>query len=255
MKRSITLGTTLISLCACTIAWTANAAGYSPQKSAQAQARPLTAGVKQAPFKGIDVTKVRCIDAWFRFLPGNPDYCYGIHKWAKGNYKDALFDLKDAAGWANKNAQYALGLIYFNGHHVTENRPLGLAWLLLSAERKKPQHYVNVAVSAYRLATPDERKQALALYKKMRPRYGDAFAAHRAKLHYQRAIRSSIWMNEIDGSTLQIAGLNPYGTPTQFVLVRLHKAERTYFKHLPEGHVTVGPLKQIGLKAPGDSAD
>jgi hypothetical protein len=249
MERSTVIGKIFVTLCACAIAWTANAAGYSRPAWPQAHSSPLTAGVKQAPFKGVDVTKEKCIDEWFRFLPGNPDYCHGIHKWAKGRYDDALFDLKDAAGWANKNAQYALGLIYFNGHHVTRNRPLGLAWLLLSAERPKPQHYVDVAVSAYRLATPDERKQALALLNKMRPRYGDAFAAHRARLHFERAIRRSVWVDNFEGSRLQIAGLDPYGGPTQFVLVRLHKAAKTYFKYLPEGHVDVGPVQQI--QSPG----
>ncbi len=269
-------GKALVTLCACAIAWSANAARYASPNGLQARSSSTIQAPAGKPmaFQGFDVTRQKCVDALFYFLPGNTDYCHGIHEWARGDYDSALFDLKDAAGWANKNAQYSLGLIYYNGHHVAKNKPLGIAWLLLSAERRNPQHYVDVAVAAYRLATPDQRSQALALLKNMSPRYGDAFAAHRAKMHFRHAMARSVdtW-NGGDGTELCITGLTPGGAAghpasttakwplaahdvvgacvsTRFVMNKLHTAAKVYFKTLPEGHVDVGPLQSVKLPIP-----
>lgn len=240
--------------------------GIAP--SAKALQKPASASSAKAP---LPAPLRHCNDGLSYFLPGYTEYCFGAKKWRNGNYDDALFDLKDAAGWANKNAQYTLGLIYFNGHHVPADRPLGLAWLLLAAERQKPQHYVDVAVSAYKMATPEERAKAVQLLNRMSQRYADAHAVHRAIAHFHHAMQSSVrrW-GDGSGTKLCIAGLTPMGTPghpqaphgalphgegnasggscppTVFVVHILNHAAHVYFKDaLPEGHVAVGPLKQV----------
>jgi hypothetical protein len=213
-----------------------------------------------------DISSQPCLDALFEFFPGYTEYCHGMKKWHAGRYRAALEDLKDAAGWASKNAQYTLGMIYFNGHHVPVNRALGLAWLMLSAERKHPHRFKVVLVSAYLAATPAQRDEAKALFQRMRPRYSDAFAAKRAERRYTRAMRRSVrsWSGTA-GTRLCIFGLTTMGAPavppkggpgghpgdaggcpaTVSVVHKLKKAHDVYFEGLiPRGHVDVGPVRQ-----------
>ncbi|WP_146742364.1 sel1 repeat family protein [Oleiagrimonas sp. MCCC 1A03011] len=211
--------------------------------------------------------RLPCIDDLFEFFPGYTAYCHGMNKWHAGRYQQGLDDLKRSAGWASKNAQYALGLIYFNGHHVPTDRARGLAWLLLSAERQTPRLFKNVAAVAFKVASPQQRAQAMKLYRQLLPRYGDAFAAHRARMRYTHAMQRAIgsWAGDA-GTRVCIAGLTPMGVaahppqsggdgvpgtegscpPTLIVKAKLQKASDRYFKGLlPEGHVDVGPLKQV----------
>jgi hypothetical protein len=257
----------------------AAACAASPMTSlSHATSRPAAATEHAA-----NASPPHCNDAYFQFLPGYTKYCYGMRKWYAGRYRDALFDIKDAAGWANKNAQYTLGLIYFSGHHVAVDRPLGLAWLLLAAERKTPQHFTDVAAAAYKAATPTQRTQALQLLVQLRPRYGDAYAAHRAKEHFSRALAALIPKGDdvygplvcVDGLTGGIPGspssdISPQGTPTgnarfgslgsastptgtagscsssMVVEHILKRASNAYFEGLtPTGHVDVSPIQQV----------
>lgn len=82
------------------VAFFASAASVSPQVTPAAVAAPQ------------NISQQDCDDALFRFLPGYTAYCFGMNKWRAGKYRDGLADLKRAAGWANKNAQYSLGMIY-----------------------------------------------------------------------------------------------------------------------------------------------
>lgn len=213
-----------------------------------------------------DISSQPCLDALFDFFPGYTEYCHGMKRWHAGHYRAALENFEDAASWADKNAQYTLGLIHFNGHHVPVNHALGLAWLMLSAQRKQPHHFKVVLVSAYLASSPQERARARELFKRMLPRYGDAVAARRAKLRYKHAMQSSVraWSGGA-GTRLCIFGLTSMAAPaippkqgsnahpgdagdcpaTIAVQQTLQKAHDTYFEGLiPKGHVDVGPVKQ-----------
>lgn len=108
-----------------------------------------------------------------------------MRQWTHGHYRDGLELLRLAAGWGNKSAQYTLGLIYYNGHHVPANPSLGLAWLKLADERHDDAGIARVARAAARWVTPAERTRADALFTNMRATYGDRVAAARAWHHLQ----------------------------------------------------------------------
>ncbi|HEX7341096.1 MAG TPA: hypothetical protein VF269_02350 [Rhodanobacteraceae bacterium] len=118
-------------------------------------------------------------------LPGRSDYCLGMHDWNHGHYRNGLQFMQLAAGWGNKNAQYTLGLIYFAGHHVATNVPLGLAWLQLADERNNDAQISLARRSAFAVATPAQRHAAQHLVTRMTATYGDAVAAARAWQHLQ----------------------------------------------------------------------
>jgi hypothetical protein len=105
----------------------------------------------------------------------------------------------------------------------------------------------------------------------MRPRFGDAFAAHRAKMRYKHAMQASVrsWSAGA-GTKLCIFGLTTMGAPavsprliagakkpgdagscppTLSVVHTLKKAHDVYFEGLiPKGHVDVGPVHQTSIQ-------
>lgn len=170
-----------------------------------------TQAIEQSP-------PVQCPDTLFRILPGAHDFCVARKDWQRGRYLAGIDMLKRSAAWGIKDAQLFLGVIYFNGDHVSANRPLGLAWLGLAAERKEARP-MQLLKSAYGKATPAERQQAQRLMNAMWSTYGDQQAAVRADRHYQRALHV-LTEREVYGdgiclagiTSAPIAGMNPAGS-------------------------------------------
>jgi hypothetical protein len=153
---------------------------------------------------------IECNTLMFRFLPGEYNYCLGRKLWELGKYERAEEMLKLAAGWGSKPAQGVLGVVYFNGEGVAENRPLGLAWLALAAERGTLMQRA-IYDSASQKSTDDERREAAGLLEVMKHRYGDGVAAVRADRRYRREM-SSFRSNHVYGSGTCLSGVNsPWG--------------------------------------------
>ena len=68
-----------------------------------------------------------CEPLTFRVLPGQFNNCLAQRMWKKGRHQQAIKMFESAAAWGSKPAQRLLGVVYFNGEHVTRNRGLGLA--------------------------------------------------------------------------------------------------------------------------------
>lgn len=151
-----------------------------------AHARRLPAQAPTASTARPSIPADLCFDTIFYWaLPGKTNYCLGMKHWRAGDYDDALQLLKLAAGWGNKSAQYTLGLIYYNGHHVAADPALGMAWLKLADQRHDDAGIARAMHAAMHWATPTQRAQADRLFDKMRDTYGDEVAAARAWHHLQ----------------------------------------------------------------------
>jgi TPR repeat protein len=140
-----------------------------------------------------------CPQALERFLPGDYYYCNASRNFWSGRDGAARESLKDAAAWANKPAQYALGIMYFNGDHAEKNRALGLAWLALAAERHNPE-YEPAFVDAYSRVSPEEMAQANAYWLDLKGKYADKIAAPRAKNRFDHAYNDIAWAVNFGGS-------------------------------------------------------
>jgi len=183
-----------------------------------------------------------------RFLPG----LYYFHKASeyseRGETEAAMHAWEVAAMWAMKDAQYNLGIAYFRGLGVTVDRPRGLAWLALAAERKDAKFDESLA-AAWDEATPTERDRANAIWRELRERYADAAALPRA----QNRFRSEI--NQITGSRVGMPGHVLVWTPQngnqEVVSYRtgLEQLAQLNFGKEPEGRVDVGPLESAGDSA------
>jgi hypothetical protein len=222
-------------------------------------------GAGQTPDGAVDLEslkKLGCPAGLENILPGIYYYCVGARDLAENRNAQGLSMLETAAAWGSKPAQYTLGVGYFNGDVAVKNRPLGLAWLGLAAERKDP-YYLATFQSAWRKATPTEQIQANALWNQMRRKYGDAVAATRSQRHYQY-LRDQMISGETLGARWCIAGLTARavtppdsplvgpgaqshcdnGWPGNVLAKRLDKYADSLFDGL-QGHVTVGPLLQV----------
>lgn len=118
------------------------------------------------------------------YLPGVSFFQKGLEAYKKGQTSAAIDAWQSSAGWAMKDAQYNLGLAYFKGTGVAADRPRGLAWLALAAERKNPTMQASLA-AAWDSASDAEHQQANAIWRDLRKQYGDDVALPKAKKRFE----------------------------------------------------------------------
>jgi hypothetical protein len=189
-----------------------------------------------------------------RFLPGLYYFHKGCDHFRRGYPQSAIEAWQIAAYWAMKDAQYDLGIAYFRGHGVAIDRPRGLAWLALSAERKDEAFETSLA-AAWDEATPDERARANAIWRELRLKYGDDVALGRAQNRYAQEL------SQITGSRVGMPGHVQIWTHSRgrievatFKADMEQRAERNFGK-LPTGTVDIGPLESvIGETPPASTA-
>ena len=183
-----------------------------------------------------------CIVGLEYILPGDYYACEARYYFQNGHNLHGASELEEAAYWASKDAQYALGLMYFNGDMkgVPANRPLALAWLALAAERKDAQRQQAYAIA--RAKSSDAEIQASeALLKKMRLRYGDKVAGARAMRRFNHEI-APLEDAANTGGIVYLRGYSPYPEDANSVVTQLHAEADKAFQGLI-GTVTVGPLQ------------
>ena len=118
-----------------------------------------------------------------RYLPGVSNFQKGLDYYRRGQSTAAMEAWEVSARWAMKDAQYNLGLAYFKGNGVPADRPRGLAWLALAAERKNPAVQASLA-TAWDSATEAEHQQANAIWCDLKKQYGDEVALPRAQKRF-----------------------------------------------------------------------
>lgn len=119
-----------------------------------------------------------------RYLPGVSFFQKGLDAYRKGQTAAAIDAWQSSANWAMKDAQYNLGLAYFKGTGVAADRPRGLAWLALAAERKNPTMQASLA-AAWDSASDAEHQQANAIWRDLKKQYGDDVALPKAKKRFE----------------------------------------------------------------------
>jgi hypothetical protein len=117
---------------------------------------------------------------------GRPGQYYFIKAVDAAKHRDYRFAIdmyRAAASWAYKPAQYNLGVIYLKGEGVPVDRPRAMAWFALAAERGDAD-YVQARELLYADLDKDEFAQANAIWRELKPKYGDAVALARAKMRW-----------------------------------------------------------------------
>jgi hypothetical protein len=202
-----------------------------------------------------------CAQSLERLLPGDYYFCAAARDLSYHHNERSRERLRDAAHWASKPAQYALGLMYFNGDEGPANRPLGLAWLALADERHDPR-FEPAFIKAYAQATPEERAQANTYWVSLKDDFSDAVAGQRARRRYTNEMRN-IEAASMFGGSIFLDGITPpegpgfgqfnNGESTRvsgdhgFAVTRsLNKAGDEFFRGMA-GTVTVGEVTPANL--------
>ncbi|MBS3744295.1 MAG: sel1 repeat family protein [Wenzhouxiangellaceae bacterium] len=106
----------------------------------------------------------------------------------QGDYDAAVGNFRLAAHWADKLAQFNLGMMYVNGDGVDRDPLRGWAWIKLSAERGYPKN-AAVAADIRNQFTDEHRKVAKKiLEKELKPRFGDEVAIPRTSNEMKRML-------------------------------------------------------------------
>ena len=120
--------------------------------------------------------------------PGTPFLERGNMFFRQGDYDAAVGNFRLAAHWADKLAQFNLGMMYVNGDGVARDPLRGWAWIKLSAERGYPKN-AAVAADIWNQFTDEHRKVAeQILEEELRPRYGDEVAIPRTSNEMKRML-------------------------------------------------------------------
>lgn len=203
-----------------------------------------------------------CDPLMARFLPAEFNYCLGQRAWLRGRHGYAIEMLELSAGWGSKPAQQLLGLIHFNGENAKQDRPLGVAWLSLAAERGDPWRK-GLLQSALQKISPEEKREAEQIRQVLWVRYADEVAAKRADVRFQREM-NRFRSNSVYGTGTCLAGtlsgqlaihgaLSPGSAGSGCSLMsedRMAQALEVRRDHLLrgwKGKVEVGPLEPVGM--------
>lgn len=135
-----------------------------------------------------------------RFLPGNYYEYKAQFYLRKSDYQEALRLFELAGFWANKTAQYNVGILYYNGiGRIPADRVRGTAWLGIAAE-EHGELADGALQAAWAQLTPDQRSDADRIFRELDARYGDRVAFPRARRFFDNE------RNNVTGSRVGFVG-------------------------------------------------
>jgi hypothetical protein len=130
--------------------------------------------------------------------PGERFYFNAVRAFRNKDYAFTIDMYEVSASWGYKPAQYNLGVMYFKGEGVPVDRPRGMAWMALAAERDDPT-YVQAREVVYAELSKEEFARANDLWRELKTTYGDAVALPRAKARWAQ-VRSEMTGSRVGGA-------------------------------------------------------
>jgi hypothetical protein len=138
--------------------------------------------------------------------PGEYYFLLGADAFRKRDYAFAVQMYQVSASWAYKPAEYNLGVMYARGQGVAVDLSRALAWMALASEREE-KHYVDAREAIYAEMSKEQFEQANAIWRELKPTYGDEVALRRAKARWAQVRASAT------GSHVGSVGHLDVGTP------------------------------------------
>jgi len=147
--------------------------------------------------------------------PGVKFFTLGVQAFRKGDYRHAIDMYRVAASWAYKPAEYNLAVMYFKGQGVPVDRPLGVAWMVLAAERGGIR-YTAARDLMITVLNKTEFAQADEQWGRLKQTYGDEVALRRAKAQWAW-VKNHQTGTRVGGTTgeLFVGASDTGGTPVQ----------------------------------------
>jgi TPR repeat protein len=198
---------------------------------------------------GLDTIGVR--DAPSRLLPGRYFEQKAQFYLRRRDYREALRLFELSAFWADKLAQYNVGIMYYNGIGIETDRSRGVAWLGIAAQNH--DDLADAALqAAYASLGTAERQLAESIYRQLDARYGNAVAVPRALRQYQSDAAISLFGFGVTGpGYVQIAaGAEGAYQENSADFVRRMTAQHDALVAQISGRVTVGAVTALDVAAP-----
>lgn len=169
-----------------------------------------------------------------------------------GWYHSARSRYFAAAWWADKLAQFNVGVMYLHGQGVERDLARGLAWLKLAAERGYPDMVTAVEEVELRLEDATLRQAQEILEGELLPEYGDAVAIDRTVARMERERRrvtgsrvGAIGNLTVIDQTGQSRSGDDFYAPEKWDFRQIVALETRLFEALAGTTVTLGDFEVI----------
>ncbi|HEY2395839.1 MAG TPA: hypothetical protein VGH81_07690 [Rudaea sp.] len=165
----------------------------------------------------------------------------------KKDYEEALRLFELSGYWADKVAQYNVGIIYYNGVGIPTDKARGVAWLGIAAESH--ESLADAALqSAYAGLTPEQRHEADAIFRQLDAKYGDAVTLPRALHRFRQDAAISLFGFGVTGpgSVTTYAGTDSV-EETSVSFVHRMDAQRDALIARITGRVDVGAVQTLAV--------
>lgn len=120
--------------------------------------------------------------------PGHQHKIEGLRSYNAGQYYSAKSKFTAAAHWADKLAQYNIGVMNYHGQGVPRDLARAWAWFSLAAERGYPD-MIDMAERVYGELDDDQKTRGREILEELKPRFGDAVAIERTARYMDRERR------------------------------------------------------------------
>ncbi len=121
--------------------------------------------------------------------PGNRHLVDGDRAYRNGQYTRAKVRFLAGARWADKLAQFNLGVMNYHGQGVPQDKARAWAWFALSAERGYPR-MVEMADQIYRELNDEKKARGQRILEdELQPQFGDNVAVERTARRMERERR------------------------------------------------------------------
>ncbi|NBB92619.1 MAG: hypothetical protein GVY32_05555, partial [Gammaproteobacteria bacterium] len=212
--------------------------------------------------------------------PGNKHLSEAMDSYEAGQYGSALMKFKTAARWADKLAQFNVGVMYLNGQGTEADLARAWAWFELAAERNYPS-MTETADRLWSMLDESQRVRARSILEDdLRDRFGDAVAVPRTATYMRRQQRSgtgsrlgfrsgNLRVIEVDdarwnrGSPQSSSGIivtgrtysgDEYYDPDKFDFYNVVAAESRLFEAEQRGQVTIGKFELLDEETDADQS-
>ncbi len=180
-----------------------------------------------------------------RYFPGKYFEWKAQFYLRKKDYAEALRLFELSGYWADKVAQYNVGIMYFNGVGIPTDKARGAAWLGIAAEVHDT--LADAALqAAYSELTPEQRQEADAIFQQLDVKYGDAATLPRALARYRQDAGNSVFGFGVAGAgTVTTYGGADSNSENSVDFVRRMDAQRDALIAKITGRVTVGGVQAL----------
>jgi len=193
------------------------------------------------------------------FLEAHLDLFYrkaGIAADRRNDFAEARKQYQLAARYADKPSQARLGEMYWDGQGGASDRVMGFLWMALAAERNYDAFQAR-KMEYWNQLTPDERKRAASLDKKMLGEFGDEVAKPRqAQVMRREAQRATGGLLGYSGASLVTINMPRGGSIDPEVFYAKEFWDPTAYWQMQDyvwdgrtpGRVDIGQVQDLGAQ-------